>query len=66
MRPHDRDFGSISKVWINHEKKNILSASADGTMFSYKIDLNWISKVTRGDVVTPETIQFEEFVGSIA
>lgn len=64
VRPHDRDTGAIVKAVLNHEKKCILSAGADGTMFVYKIDLPSIQRITRGDLV--DNFHFEEFVGGIS
>lgn len=40
IKTHDRDTGAVMKVAINHEKKNIMSVAADGTFFSYFLDLN--------------------------
>ena len=49
---------------MNHEKKSILSVGADGTMFVYKVDLEAIQRITRGEII--EEFQFEEFVGGIS
>jgi len=41
----------MNKVVMNHEKKGILSVGADGTLFVYKIDMEAIQRITRGEII---------------
>lgn len=51
LQTHDKDYGIVKKLALNYEKNFLLSASADGTLFVYKLDEEGFTKSSKGEVI---------------